>query len=374
MAATCACSAVFFLLFVEALSFVEPVSGVLGGDARGRGRAGHLSGDRGVEFVGWGVQVGQWQLGADEGLAECGDGGLVFLRCVVGGVSSLRDVADERRFLRSGPAVELVPCRGKGVLGDGRCAVASERVPHRGQLCPAVAGQRIELIGRLLCADACLAGFSERAARLASSLVEAVEFGDELGNLLAAGLRSECSAQSLLALRGLVAGLGDSGEVGRGSVLLVSESGEVGGGLGMFGACCGRGCRCVGSGFAQCRELCAPGGAFSGGPPGEGVPGGNEISGVDHRGAEAGDGVPASLECRSRGAAALIEVEAVPVEGAACGAGAARRVSAAVTACWSPRRLSAAASKTWLSLRCGVGRPGEVAAGGVRRDRGAERG
>ena len=82
----------------------------------------------------------------------------------------------------------------EGVLGDGRCAVASEGVPHHGQLCPAVAGERIELIDRLLCADACLAGFSERAARLGSSLVEAVEFGDELGNLLAAGLRSERSA------------------------------------------------------------------------------------------------------------------------------------------------------------------------------------
>ena len=30
----------FFLLFVEALSFVEPVGGVLRGDARGRGRVG----------------------------------------------------------------------------------------------------------------------------------------------------------------------------------------------------------------------------------------------------------------------------------------------------------------------------------------------
>jgi hypothetical protein len=66
----------FFLLFVEALSFVQPVGGVLRRDARGRGRASHLSGDRGVEFAGWGVQVGQWQLGADEGVAECGDGGL----------------------------------------------------------------------------------------------------------------------------------------------------------------------------------------------------------------------------------------------------------------------------------------------------------
>ena len=76
----------------------------------------------------------------------------------------------------------------------------------------------------------------------------------------------------------------------------------------MFGGCCGRGCRCVGSGFAQRRELCAPGGAFGGGPPGEGVPGGHEIGGVDHRGAEAGDGVPGFLQCRGRGAAALIEV------------------------------------------------------------------
>src|SRR5260370_4788619 len=75
-------------------------------------------------------------------------------------------------------------------------------------------------------------------------------------------------------------------------------------------------------GFAQRWELCAPSGAFSGGPPGEGVPGGNEISGVDHRGTDAGDGVSGFLECRGRGAAALIEVEAVPVEGAACGAGA----------------------------------------------------
>jgi len=53
---------------------------------------------------------------------------------------------------------------------------------------------RIELIRCLLYAGACLAGFGERAARLACSLVEAVEFGDELGNLLAAGLRSERSA------------------------------------------------------------------------------------------------------------------------------------------------------------------------------------
>jgi len=52
----------FFLLFVEALSFVQPVGGVLRCDARGRDRASHLSGDRGVEFVGWGVQVRQWQL------------------------------------------------------------------------------------------------------------------------------------------------------------------------------------------------------------------------------------------------------------------------------------------------------------------------
>jgi hypothetical protein len=95
----------FFLLFVEALSFVEPVSGVLRSNARGCGRVGHVSGDRSVEFVGWGVQVGQWQLGAGEGVAECGDGGLVFLRCVVGGVSSLNHVAGERRLLRSGPAV-----------------------------------------------------------------------------------------------------------------------------------------------------------------------------------------------------------------------------------------------------------------------------
>jgi len=41
-------------LFVEAFSFVEPVSGVLRGDARDRGRVGHISGDRGVKFVGWG--------------------------------------------------------------------------------------------------------------------------------------------------------------------------------------------------------------------------------------------------------------------------------------------------------------------------------
>jgi len=69
-----------------------------------------------------------------------------------------------------------------------RCAVvASEGVPHRGQLCPAVAGERIKLIDRLLCAGACLAGFSQRSTRLASSLVEAVEFGDEFGNLVAVG-------------------------------------------------------------------------------------------------------------------------------------------------------------------------------------------
>ena len=77
------------------------------------------------------------------------------------------------------------------MLGDSRCAVAGERVPHRGELCPAVASVRIELIRCLLCAGACLAGFGERAARLASSLVEAVEFGDELGHLLVAGLRRE---------------------------------------------------------------------------------------------------------------------------------------------------------------------------------------
>ena len=174
--------------------FAEPVSGVLRGTARGRGRAGHLPGDRGVEFVGRSVQVGQPQLSADESVAECANGGLVFLRCVAGGVASLPDVDGERRFLRSGPAVELVPYGGNGVLGDGRCAVAGERVPHRGELCPAVASVRIELIRCLLCAGACLAGFGERAARLASSLVEAVEFGDEFANLLAGGLRSERSA------------------------------------------------------------------------------------------------------------------------------------------------------------------------------------
>src|SRR4029077_7118096 len=99
----------------------------------------------------------------------------------------LRDVAGESRLPCSGPAVELVPCGGEGVLGDGRCAVAGQRVPHRGQLYPAVAGERVELIDRLLCAGASLAGFSQRAARLASSLVEPVEFGDEFGNLLAVG-------------------------------------------------------------------------------------------------------------------------------------------------------------------------------------------
>ena len=135
-------------------------------------------------------------------------------------------VTGERRFLRSSPAVELVPCCRQGCPPRWPVRRSEYRRPHRGQLCPAAAGERIELIGRLLCADACLAGFSA-PRRLASSLVEAVEFGDELGNLLAAGLRSESALRFCWRSAVCVgAGLGDSGEVGRGSVLLVSESGR----------------------------------------------------------------------------------------------------------------------------------------------------
>src|ERR1700677_1439836 len=141
----------------------------------------------------------------------------------------------------------------------------------------------------------------------------------------------------------------------------------------MFGACCVRGRRCVGGGFAERRELGAPGDPFGGGPPGEGVPGGNEISGVDRWGAEAGDGVPGSLECRGRGAAALIEVEPVPVDGPARGAGAAATGVGGSNCLLKPATAFRGGIEDVASLRCGVSRPGEVAAGSVRTDRGTKR-
>src|SRR5260370_42349957 len=124
-------------------------------------------------------------------------------------------------------------------------------------------------------------------------------------------------------------------------------------------------------GFAQRWELCAPSGAFSGGPPGEGVPGGNEISGVDHRGTDAGDGVSGFLECRGRGAAALIEVEAVPVEGAACGAGATATGVGGGDCLLEPAAAFGSGVEDVAGLRPGAGCPGVGGAGGVRGDRGA---
>ena len=123
----------------------------------------------------------------------------------------------------------------------------------------------------------------------------------------------------------------------------------------MFGACRVCGCRCAGSGFVQRRELCAPCGAFSGGPPGEGVPGSNQISGVDHWSAKAGDGVPGFLECRGRGTAALIEGQAVPVEGAACGAGAAATGVGGGDCLLEPAAAFGSGVEDVAGLRCGVG-------------------
>ena len=109
------------------------------------------------------------------------------------------------------------------------------------------------------------------------------------------------------------------------------------------------------SGFPQRRELCAPDGAFSGSPSGESVPGGHEVSGVDHRGAEAGDGVPGFLECRGRGAAALIEGQAVPVEGAACGAGAAATGVGGGDCLLEPAAAFGSGVEDVAGLCCGVG-------------------
>ena len=80
------------------------------------------------------------------------------------------------------------------------------------------------------------------------------------------------------------------------------------------------------------------------------------------------------LECRGRGAAALIEVEAVPVEHATCGAGAAATGVGGGDCLLEPATAFGSGVEDVAGLRCGVGRPGEVPAGGIRRDRGAERG